>query len=552
MLHNLYIKNYALIKDTEFCPEVGLNTLTGETGAGKSILLGALGLVSGKRADTSVLLDKESKCVVEATFKLNETFFKPFFIELDLDFEPETIIRREISNSGKSRAFVNDTPVNLEALKQLGTHLIDIHSQHETIKLNSVAYQTDILDLLTDSKPLLSTYQEQYKKVQELKKVLRETINSAQKEKSELDYNLFILKELNEIEYDGLDIEKLENDVKLIENFAEIKNLLSSLHHLLDDGEYSVSNLLGEATTLTKDLSKLSPEHRSFNERLQVIFTEAQDLAKEVSNSNEYLDIDENETQEKIKTYSKTQHLLQKHAVSTVTELSEIKTKLEISTQKASNLDEYIQDLEKQIDQENNDLTNKGKKLFKNRFNNIESMNKSISLLCKELGMPDAIFEVVHSPLETPGKHGLNNIQFMFSANKGRAGEELGKVASGGEFSRLLFSLKSLLAEKTNLPTIIFDEIDTGISGEIALKMGKLMQQMSDKHQLICITHLPQIAAKGKHQFFVYKDNSGTTTTSHIRLLKPDERLRKIAEMIAGENPDTNAIASAKSLLDVN
>lgn len=550
MLTKLYIKNYALIQDSEFTPKNGLNTLTGETGAGKSILLGALGLVTGKRADTSVLLQKDNKCVVEATFNLKQEFFQPLFQEHDLDFEAETIIRREISNSGKSRAFVNDTPLNLDTLKKIGIHLIDIHSQNETIKLNSVAYQTDILDLLTDSKPFLKVYQEQYKTVQHLKKELEETIKNAQQHKSELDYNLFLLNELNEVRLEEIDVPALENEVKLIENFTEVKGLLSGLNGLLEEGEYNITDLLGEASILTRDLSKLSPEHEKFNARLLSIINELQDLSNEISNSNDYLEIDENEVKEKINVYSKTQNLLQKHGVNTSEELLQIKNDLEQSTQKASNLDNHLLELKENIEKQESILLKKGDKLHRNRFKEVPFFNKQISSLCKDLGMPDAVFEIKHLPLEKPNLFGLNHIQFMFTANKGRQSEELGKVASGGEFSRLMFSLKYLLAEKTNLPTILFDEIDTGISGEIALKMGTLMQKMSKTHQLICITHLPQIASKGASQFFVYKNNTGPITTSHIRLLEPEERLNKIAEMIAGENPNQSAIESAKELLN--
>ena len=549
MLTELHIQNYALIKDSSFRPNEGLNTLTGETGAGKSILLGALGLITGKRADTSVLFDKESKCVVEANFNLKNHRLEPLFDQLDLDFEVDTIIRREINSAGKSRAFVNDTPVNLDSLKKLGVFLIDVHSQNETNKLNAQNYQSNILDLLTDSKDALFLYKEQYNLVSKLKKELTEFASNAEKEKADLDYNLFLLNELKTVQLGQIDTEQLEQDVKTIENFSEIKSLLSGLYNLVDEGEYAVSNILGEATSLSKELNKLSSEYSSIDERFQTLFVELQDLSKDLANANDRLELDEDTAEEKIETYNKLQNLLKKHNCESSSELLTIQEGLEDKTQKASNIEVYISELEVKITKEGQRLTKLGEKLHKSRNSNSKEINSKISNLCSELGVPDAVFEHDFQKLDEPSSNGLYLNRFLFSANKGVTSEEISKVASGGEFSRLMFALKSLLAQKTSLPTIIFDEIDTGISGEIALKMGKLMQEMSDEHQLICITHLPQIASKGKHHFFVYKDNTGNRTISNIRKLNDSERVEKIAEMIEGTNPSESALKSADALL---
>lgn len=549
MLSALNIKNYALIKNLKFEPQKGLNTITGETGAGKSILLGALGLITGKRADTNVLLDKTSKCIVEAHFNISEYDLKPFFESTDLDYEAETIVRREISPAGKSRAFVNDTPVNLAILTQLGSFLIDVHSQNETIQLNSQKYQTEILDGLTDSFGELKTYKAQYKVVNKLKKELNAIVESAEKEKSELDYHSFLLTELTEIDLDAIDGEKLETEIKAIENFSEIKSDLGNLINLLEDSEYSISKNLSEALQLSKNLTKLSPNLASIEERLNSLLFEQEDLAKEITATADNLDIDTDSIEDKIALFDSIQNLYRKHHVDTTEALLIIKQDLEQKTSYASNIDANIDKLKAELEKENAKLLALANKLHLSRSKNNASICKQIEAICTELGMPNTKFDIKHEELDELTNNGLYNIKFMFSANKGISTEELSKVASGGEFSRLMFAIKSILATKTHLPTIIFDEIDTGISGEIALKMGILMQKMSIEHQLICITHLPQIASKGENHYFVYKDNSGKTTSSNIRLLEQSERKIKIAEMIAGENPGETALRSAEELL---
>lgn len=549
MLSSLNIKNYALIRDLKFTPKNGLNTITGETGAGKSILLGALGLITGNRADTHVLLDKTTKCVVEGHFKIHNYQLTHIFETLDIDYEDLTIIRREITPAGKSRAFVNDTPVTLDVLKKLGARLIDVHSQNETIKLNTQNYQSRILDFLTDSHTARDRFKKQFHLLKGLEKQLTEIKSTAEKEKSELDYHSFLLNELNEIDFEGLDADKLENEVKAIENFSDIKEGLAELNQAFESSEYSLIQLISEAVQSSKNLSKLSPQYQKIEERIHSLYYEITDLSKEITNEDGSLEIDEENIAQKIELYNKLQALLKKHQAADVAQLAQIKNDLEDKTAKASSVDENISQLERKIASETEKALNLAGKLHKSRSHHNQEINQKIAAVCAELGMPETVFEIGFEQLPELKLNGLYDIKFLFSSNKGVKPEEISKVASGGEFSRLMFAIKSLLATKTHLPTIIFDEIDTGISGEIALKMGRIMQEMSSEHQLICITHLPQIAAKGEHHFFVFKDNSGSTTESNIRQLVKEERTLKIAEMIGGDQPGEMAIKSAEELL---
>lgn len=549
MLSSLNIKNYALIRDLKFTPKHGLNTITGETGAGKSILLGALGLITGNRADTHVLLDKTTKCVVEGHFKIQNYQLSHIFESLDIDYQDTTIIRREITPAGKSRAFVNDTPVTLDALKKLGARLIDVHSQNETIKLNTQNYQSRILDFLTDSHTARESFKKQFNLLKNLEKQLAQIQETAQKEKSELDYNSFLLNELNEIEFEGLDADKLESEVKAIENFSDIKEALAELNQAFESSEYSLIQLISEALQSSKNLSKLSPQYQKIEERINSLYYEITDLSKEITNEDGHLEIDEENITQKIELYNKLQALLKKHQAADAAQLAQIKYDLEDKIAKASSIDESILQLQKKIGLETKKAVDLAQELHQSRSHQNQQINQKIASVCSELGMPETVFEIGFEKLPELKLNGLYDIKFLFSSNKGVKPEEISKVASGGEFSRLMFAIKSLLATKTHLPTIIFDEIDTGISGEIALKMGRIMQEMSKDHQLICITHLPQIAAKGAHHFYVFKDNSGSTTESNIRELIKQERTLKIAEMIGGDQPGEMAIKSAQELL---
>lgn len=550
MLCSLTIKNYVLIKELNFEPKAGLSTITGETGAGKSILLGALGLITGHRADTQTLLDKDEKCVVEAVFDITNYSLNTFFEDNDLDFESKTIIRREINPAGKSRAFINDVPVTLDILKSLGKLLIDVHSQGETQELHGKEYQVKVVDFLTDSVTLARKYSAQFSALKKFKKALEVLKANANQGSQEQEFNLFLLQELQSINLESIDFNSLESEVKSIENFGEIKTSLASLIQLIDGEEVSVNQLLGVSLQQVKTLTKLSSKYEDLEQKASDIFYNIQELIKTITHENEAMEIDEETAQLKLDQFNVLQTLLKKHRVDNVVQLIEIKEELERKTNLVANFDGEIANLENTIIAETEKLLSVGEKLHEHRLSKSGLVSKRIVSICQELGISEAEFSIDFDALVNPTNFGLYDMRLLFSANKGIALQEMSKAASGGEFSRLMFAIKSLLAEKTHLPTIIFDEIDTGISGEIALKMGALMRKMGLKHQMISITHLPQIAAKGEHHFFVYKDHSGAVSSSNIRLLSTEERTVKIAEMIAGNNPGATALQSAKELLE--
>ncbi len=549
MLCSLKIQNYVLIQQLNFKPQEGLNTITGETGAGKSILLGALGLITGQRADVNTLLDKEQKCIVEASFDIGKYNLHSLFETLDLDYETKTLIRREINPAGKSRAFINDSPVTLDVLKTLGNRLIDIHSQNETQQLHTKEYQEDVLDFLSDSFELKKEYTAQYKLLRHLKKQLLDLQSNAERGSKEQEYNLFLLNELSAIKLEEINQKILEDEVKSIENFSEIKSNLAELDQIIESSEISISSLLALSLQQTKNLAKLSGKYSALDEQMLELSTSLQELYKIIVKENESLDIDEDNAQLKLDQYTTLQNLLRKHKVLEVAELIALRDQLIQKTNLVANFDQEISKIEKKLKEENKQLVVLGEKLHKNRSAKSEVINQKIISICQLLGISEAGFKIEFTPTPQATVFGLYDIQFMFSANKGIALQEMSKAASGGEFSRLMFAVKSLLAEKIHLPTIIFDEIDTGISGEIALKMGALMQKMGENHQMICITHLPQIAAKGQHHFFVYKDHSGQVSSSNIRKIESEERIGKIAEMIGGNNPGQSAINSAIDLI---
>ncbi len=549
MLCSLKIQNYVLIQQLNFKPQEGLNTITGETGAGKSILLGALGLITGQRADVNTLLDKEQKCIVEASFDIGKYNLHSLFETLDLDYETKTLIRREINPAGKSRAFINDSPVTLDVLKTLGNRLIDIHSQNETQQLHTKEYQEDVLDFLSDSLELKKEYTAQYKLLRHLKKQLLDLQSNAERGSKEQEYNLFLLNELSAIKLEEINQKILQDEVKSIENFSEIKSNLAELDQIIESSEISISSLLALSLQQTKNLAKLSGKYSALDEQMLELSTSLQELYKIIVKENESLDIDEDNAQLKLDQYTTLQNLLRKHKVLEVVELIALRDQLIQKTNLVANFDQEISKIEKKLKEENKQLVVLGEKLHKNRSAKSEGINQKIISICQLLGISEAGFKIEFTPTPQATVFGLYDIQFMFSANKGIALQEMSKAASGGEFSRLMFAVKSLLAEKIHLPTIIFDEIDTGISGEIALKMGALMQKMGENHQMICITHLPQIAAKGQHHFFVYKDHSGQVSSSNIRKIESEERIGKIAEMIGGNNPGQSAINSAIDLI---
>jgi DNA repair protein RecN (Recombination protein N) len=549
MLTNLLIRNYALIEKLEFGPSQHLNIITGETGAGKSIMLGAIGMLMGNRADTKVLFDQEQKCIIEGTFHIEEYAIQPLFEEEDIDYETSCLIRREISPNGKSRAFINDTPVTLDTLKRIGLRLMDIHSQHDTMQLGSNTYQINLVDLYAQNQESIRYYQEIYTKYKYTEKKYNNATTEASQAKKELDFNNFLLQELLESKLRPHEQEELESELEVLENAEEIKTKLSQASQALQDGEPSSITMLTTACSLLDKVSRYAERFQQYNERLQSALIEIKDIASEVSAEGENVELNMARIEEAQNRLSLIFTLQKKHQVSTIEELIVIQNNLEEKVNRVTNLDDEILELKNQLDQLGKELKHRATLLTETRTSVLTALEAEIVSLLSELGIPNATMKIRHQVGEYTS-NGVDTVQFLFSANKGVAPQDLKNAASGGEFSRLMFSIKYLLADKTALPTIIFDEIDTGISGEIAIKLGTMMKQMARNHQLITITHLPQVAATGEAHYFVYKDNSSTRTISKIRQLSTEERIYEIAQMISGAPPSSTSLQNAKELLE--
>lgn len=551
MLTSLLIKNYALIKHLEIQPQSGLNIITGETGAGKSIMLGAMGLLMGNRADTKALFDENEKCVVEGNFNISKLNLKQFFEDLELDYEANCLIRREISPAGKSRAFVNDTPVTLEVLKALGVFLMDIHSQHDTLLLNTNAYQLALVDTFAGNQGLLETYVVSYREYKSAEKALQLLQTSADALKKEYDYNKFLLEELVVAKLVGEEQAELEEELMILENAEEVKRKLGFAYEYLNNAEFSVLGLLKDTNVALGSISGISEKYAGLKERINSSLIELQDISNEIESEDSKVETDDEKVIFLRDRLNAIFRLQQKHAVKTVAELIEIRNELELKVNKVVNLEEELSVLQKSKEKLLLETEKYAQALSESRKKVIEPLVKKIQRLLAELGMPDALLQIgmKEKSISVDGK---DDLLFEFSANKGSTPKPLKDVASGGEFSRVMLSLKYVLAEKKSLPTIIFDEIDTGISGEVAIKVGKMLTEMSSKLQVIAITHLHQIAGKGQTHFYVYKDNSDTKTVSLMRRLDADERIIEVAKMIGGQNPSESAIRSAIEMLENN
>jgi DNA repair protein RecN (Recombination protein N) len=550
MLQSLYIKNYALIQELTLNPTKGLNIITGETGAGKSIMLGAIGLLLGNRADSKVLFEQEEKCIIEGEFQIEDYNLKSIFDAEELDYEILCTIRREISPQGKSRAFVNDTPVTLDVLKKLGEKLMDVHSQHETLLLGDSDFQTDILDIVSASKNDLSNYAALFKSYKKLSKRIEDLDQQILNEKKELDYHSFLLNELQKAVLKSGEQESLEEELIVLENAEEIKSKLSIVSGSFENEDVSILSLTETALKSLDQLSSFSANLSSLKERLESVLIELKDINNEAFAESESVEVNNERTEELRERLSLIFNLLQKHNARKVDELLGIQQELEEKVQKAGNLDEELASIKIEIQKVEKQLLSSGKILSEKRKSVVAELEKQLVLLLNDLGMPNAVFQIKIEPCE-PSVSGLDKITFLFSANKGIPAQELKNAASGGEFSRLMLCFKYILASKTNLPVIVFDEIDTGISGEIAIKVGKMLKQMANGHQIISISHLPQIAALGDAHYFVYKKDLTNRSVSSIRKLDDTERLHHLAVMIGGANPSQTAVNSAKELMDL-
>ena len=550
MLLSLSIKNYALIENLEIQFSDKFSIITGETGAGKSILLGALGLVLGNRADLSSLKDDTQKCIIEAEFLISAYNLKEFFKQNDLDYEELTIIRREILPSGKSRAFVNDSPVNLSELQELGNYLLDIHSQHQTRELIGEDFQLNLLDLVSQTSDLLSEYKTNLKELKQSEKELASLLTDKDSLVKEYDYNTFLLEELVKSNLKVGELEELEQEVEQLSNVSLIEENLSKIVGLSNEETIGIITQLKEAKNSFAKIEAYSKLYKDLVQRLDSIIIEYLDIIKESEVSLEKLEHNPERLEFVNNKLQVIYSLFQKHQVNSVEELLQIQEDLEAKVLKVDEFDIQIQKLEKQIEELNVKLNSLAASISQKRKDMAPSLATEIRNIISSLGMPDAQLEFAFTELETFGKNGTDLISLNFSANKGSNLSPIKKVASGGELSRVMLAIKAVLANYSKLPTIIFDEIDTGVSGEIAIKMAEVMDKMSDKMQVFAITHLPQIAAKGNQHYKVFKYNQGNTTFSEIKLLSNDDRIVEIAEMLSGKNISESALTHAKNLLN--
>ena len=549
MLTALSIKNYALIDDLKVNFPEGFIIITGETGSGKSIMLDALSLILGKRADMSALRNKEEKCIIEAEFSLQNYEFQSLFQELDIDYDPQTIIRREILPSGKSRAFVNDVPATLEVLFRLGQVLVDIHSQHQTLALSDTSFQFAIIDAMANNKSLLTEYVQLHQLLKKEQKKLEELIEFQKNAKKEYDYNLHQLKELKSATLEEGILEELEESYEEASNIEDIKENVSESLYLLNDENIGILNNLRELKRSFSSLTEYKQLYRNLYERIESAFLELEDLASEISDIDESIEADPDNLEQISKQLNKIYSLQKKHSVATVEELIAIQQELEEAVSKTESVDIDLNKQKKIVEEQHTATLKKANQLHKAREKVIPALDKKLTNFMHELGMPNGRFSITLTATDTFFANGNDELSFLFSANKGGDFGQLKKVASGGELSRIMLAVKAIMAEHTALPTIMFDEIDTGVSGEISQKMGDIMKQMSQNRQVFAITHLPQIAAKGAYHFKVFKEDSKGKTTTHLKLLTEEERVTELSEMLEGKNSGASARNHAIELL---
>ena len=549
MLVQLSIKNFALIDDLSIQFQQGFTTITGETGAGKSILLGALSLVLGKRADLSSLKDKTSKCTVEAEFLLEEYGLESFFVENDLDYEAHTIVRRELLPSGKSRAFINDTPVTLDVLSALGEQLVDIHSQHQTLLLTENAFQFRVLDALAENNALLKEYRELLKKHRSLTRELQRMTATKMEAEKELDYNSFLLQELEQAPLREGVLAELEEEYTTLNNVEQLMELLGNSHQLLQDEQLGVLASLTQLKQVAQKLTDFGEQYETINERIQSVAIEVADVATDIERLSDTVEPNPTRLEEVNGQIQLLHDLLKKHQVSTIEGLIETRNSLQEQVQITSTADEAIAALEKEIQALEATLTTISNSLHKQRVAIIPKLKTDLKTLIGMLGMGAAEFKIEVVPTDSFLSNGSDQLIFQFAANKGSDFGELKKVASGGELSRIMLAIKSILASYEKLPTLIFDEIDTGVSGEISNKMGGIMKQMGAEMQLFSITHLPQVASQGQQQLKVYKEETAQSTATQIKQLTEAERIQELAEMLGGKSYADSAISHAKELL---
>ncbi len=550
MLKRLLIRNYAIIEKVDIHFSEGLNIITGETGAGKSILLGALGLIMGKRADTKTLFDKDRKCIIEGVFQLPKGF-ESFFESNDMDYEKETIIRREITPSGKSRAFVNDTPANLNLLRKLCSALVDLHQQFDTLDIHNVSFQLNIIDALAGQKETVASYRKEYSAYARQKKLLEQWVRESQEAHKEIDFLNFQLKEFNEAALTaGEDIDA-EEDLKTLSHAEDIKRILGGINRQLTEDENSLVSQLHSMAYEMGDISKFSGDLENLKERFDGLILELEDISGEMERVGKDTEHDPERIREIRERLDIIYRLQNKHQVTDVEELLNIQTDIENKLDSFGDLSGKIEELEAKMLKMESSLMKKALGISKQRKKIMPSLEKNTASDLAQLSMPFAQLKVDMDSGNELTPDGIDRIEFLFSANKGSRLESIKDVASGGELSRLTLCIKSQVAGALALPTMIFDEIDTGVSGDVALKMGQILKDLAQGHQIITITHTPQIAIQADSHFFVYKDHEGSRTTTDVRLLAADERVKEVATMLSGSPPSSSAMDNAKELLGV-
>jgi DNA repair protein RecN (Recombination protein N) len=549
LLTQLSINNYALINHLSIDFSSGLSIITGETGAGKSILLGALGLVLGNRADLSSLKDTSTKCIVEAKVAISNYSLQDFFTSVDLDYEAETIIRREILPSGKSRAFVNDTPVTLNILNELRSKLIDVHSQHQTMQLSDASFQFEILDALAKNTDRIASYKRGFIQLGSLKKELL-SLETAQKEANkQYDYNLHLFTELEDAGVKEDEQSGLEEKLEKLNNIEDIKLNLSESLELSIHEEVGLQNLLNTLEFKISKIASFSKEYQELADRITSIKIEMDDIVSELETANENVDFNPNEVEEINDRLQLLYNLQKKHYVNSNQELLLVFEELSDKVRQVESAEGDLNHKKEKISAISLKLDAVAEKISKARISAIPKLTRQLEFLLTDLGMENARFSIKATLTNTYFSNGKDHLEFLFSANKGGNFGELKKVASGGELSRIMLSVKKVLSENTQLPTIIFDEIDTGVSGEISNKIAAIMGQMGNNMQVVAITHLPQIAAKGSNHYKVYKEEINGVTTTNLKQLSAEERIKEIAEMLSGKDISDSAIIHAKELL---
>ena len=550
MLSELSIKNYALIDDLEVQFASGFISITGETGAGKSILLGGLALVLGKRVDFSNINDPNQKCIIEASFNIENFNLKPFFEEQDLDFERLTILRREILPSGKSRAFINDSPVNLAVLAALGGQLIDIHSQQQTQELTNDDFQFQIIDALAKNSAAIETYQQLLKSYKTSQKQLSDLIAAKEQAEKEQDYQSFLLNELTQAKLQDIHLETLELEYNTLNNVESIQTELALANQIISTEDLGVASNLITLKQVFHKLSGIASVYSPLSERIDSVAIELDDIFSEIESEQSKLEVNPKRLQEIDSTLQTVHNLFSKHTVNSVADLIEIENQLATQLDTLASLDDTIAEKENSLESIIKELDKHAEIIHKQRVQVLPDLTKQLEAILSDLGMPNARFKMLLNPSETFLYNGKDHLEFLFTANKGASFLPLKKAASGGELSRIMLAIKSVLSKYQQLPTIMFDEIDTGVSGEIAHKMGDIMNQMSASMQVFSITHLPQIAAKGQSHFKVFKQDIKNATVTSLKKLSQEERIDEIAQMLGGKKLSASAIAHANQLLN--